>query len=437
MKAHHLCASMALAVGLFGQATVVNADVRYLDIVTNDLIYNTADEKIYASIPSTASENGNSIVTIDPITGAIGSPIYVGSEPDQLALSDDGEYLYIDLSGSASVLPLHIPTQTTQTPIVLGDDPRYGPLYAQDIEVQPGSPETIAVSLKRLAVSPKHGGVAVYSQGVKLPEMTKDHTGSNVIEFGFDPNILYGYNNETSEFGFRTMDVTASGASISGINDTEISGYKVNIEFHDGIMYSTSGDAIDPATGSAVGTFSNVAFADAVAVDSGRNKVYFLDNGQIQTYNKSTFILENTSFYGGSITDDLVLWGTTGLAYRTQDQVVLISDEITTATAVYPKSGKFLKTQAFDLGIVVSAPSKITGFSASIGSVNLKRILRNCVFGKNDLEQKTIRCPNVGTRIANTLGNGPHVLDVKVDLEDSNQLESSVTWEFIPTTEFN
>ena len=44
--------------------------------------------------------------------------------------------------------------------------------------------------------------------------MTAIHTGSNVIAFGATAGRLYGYNNETSEFGFRRMDVTASGVTV-------------------------------------------------------------------------------------------------------------------------------------------------------------------------------------------------------------------------------
>ncbi|WP_415895694.1 YncE family protein [Neptuniibacter sp. PT34_22] len=428
--------SYAILAGIATQASISNADeVRQIDLVTNDLIYNPVDEKIYASIPGSQGANGNSIVTIDPVTGAIGSFVYVGSEPNELALSDNGEYLYIDLSGSASVVPYHIPTMTAQAPIVLGDDQFFGPLYAEDIEVQPGNPNVIAVSLKRLGVSPKHGGVAIFENGVKLPNATPNHSGSNVIEFGFDPNVLYGYNNESTGYGFRTMEIDETGVSILDSIKTAISGFNVDIEFEDGVVYSTSGDAIDPVTGNPLGSFANVNFADAIAVDSVRDKVYFLDNGEIQTFSKKTYIFEKAEFYGGTNTDNLVLWGESGLAYSTADQVILVSEETPTKLSLHPSSGKFISTQNFDFAAVVTGPNQVIDFSASVGNVDITNVLSNCILGGNELQQKTLRCAGFGNRLVQELGNGPHAVDMVIGLDNATKMEASVTWEFINTTE--
>ncbi len=96
--------------------------------------------------------------------------------------------------------------------------------------MQPGSSGTIAVSLKRSGVSPRHGGVAIFDEGVKRPLSTQDHTGSNRIEFSDDPSVLYGYNNETSEFGFREILVDTDGATETQVYRSFIAGYGVDIE---------------------------------------------------------------------------------------------------------------------------------------------------------------------------------------------------------------
>ncbi len=80
---------------------------------TNDIVFNPFTRKLYASLPSTATQvTGNSIVSIDPLTGALGSPIFVGSEPTPISISDDGQYLYAVLSGSNSVRRLNLTTLT-------------------------------------------------------------------------------------------------------------------------------------------------------------------------------------------------------------------------------------------------------------------------------------------------------------------------------------
>src|SRR5688572_30652369 len=76
---------------------------RSLSLPTNDLVYDPHSGRLYASIPGSAGADGNSVVPIDPATGAVGTPIPVGSEPGKLALSDDGRYLYVGLNGENAV----------------------------------------------------------------------------------------------------------------------------------------------------------------------------------------------------------------------------------------------------------------------------------------------------------------------------------------------
>ena len=66
-----------------------------IPLPTNDMVVDPFRGVIYASVPGRADGFGNSIVAIDPETNALGAPLYVGSEPGKLALSDDGRYLCV------------------------------------------------------------------------------------------------------------------------------------------------------------------------------------------------------------------------------------------------------------------------------------------------------------------------------------------------------
>ena len=72
------------------QAQTVPANLRTISVVTNDIIYDPISQKIYASVPSSAGINGNSITVIDPMMGTVGPTFFVGSEPNKLAISYDG-----------------------------------------------------------------------------------------------------------------------------------------------------------------------------------------------------------------------------------------------------------------------------------------------------------------------------------------------------------
>src|SRR5438309_319544 len=143
-----------LAVLLLG-STTASADIRQLSLPANDLVYDPGTHGIYATVPSSGGAIGNSVTAIDPETGQIGPSVFIGSEPGRLALSDDGQYLYVGLNGAAAVRRFDLTSQTAGPQFSLGLSPITGPLLPGEIAVAPGHPETIAVALG-------NGGVAIY-----------------------------------------------------------------------------------------------------------------------------------------------------------------------------------------------------------------------------------------------------------------------------------
>lgn len=296
----------------------------YLNLATKDLAYDPFGKKMYASVPSAAGANGNSIATIDPLVGTVESAVSIGSEPGKLAISDDGQFLYVSLDGAAAVRRFIISSQTPDIQFSLGSDLFFGPYYVEDMEVAPGSPRTIAVSRKNLGISPRHAGVAIYDDGVQRPTETARHTGSNVIAFSASASMLYGYNNETTEFGFRRMVVDASGVTIIDITTNLISGFSSDIEFDNGRVYASTGAVVDPDTRTLLGTFSVSGYA-LVRPDSSVGRVFFLTqpgyNGpyQLVAFDPNTFALIGSQEIPGvsGTASSLVRWGTDGLAFRT------------------------------------------------------------------------------------------------------------------------
>jgi hypothetical protein len=303
--------------------------IRELDLATNDLEYDPVSGRIIASLPSRVGSDGNSIVAIDPLTGRISESIFVGSEPGDLDLSDDSTTLYIGLDGSAAVRRFDMVTLQNDIVFPLGEDEFFGPFFPEDIEVPPGFPEALAVSRMNDCCSPRHEGVALYVDGEKRPDETPGHTGSNVIEFSDSPTILYGYNNETTEFGFRTMLVDASGVETIDVAESLITGFGVDIEydsFNDWI-YATSGRVIDPVQTIIVGT---IGASGPVEPDAENGLVFYVAGSEVQAFDATTFVpLGSLDIPGMSGSPaSLIRWGDRGLAFRTTgDQVFLLSAE--------------------------------------------------------------------------------------------------------------
>ena len=427
---------------LFLSAPALAQEITSIPLQTRDLAYDPVSRKIYGSVPGAAGPDGNSVVILDPFTQAVGPFVPIGSEPGDLARSDDGQYLYVGLNGSAAVRRFIIATRTAELQFSLGTG-TFGPNGPEDIAVQPGNPNVVAVSLRRPGVSPRHGGVAIFDNGVRRPTVTPEHTGSNVIEWSAVPGTLYGFNNETTEFGFRRMLVNASGVQTVNTFSTAIVGFNVDIAFHQGVVYATNGAAIDPETGASLGSYPGVFFASAVAADALQDRVYFLSNNEIQVYRLSNFTFLETITVPGVVgtSRSLIRWGGSGLAFRTDSQVFLISEEPVRQMAVAPRAGDVLVTQAFDVALTITAPgTTVTGIaSGSVDGVDITALLRGSavpgLVDAGELTLATLRFPSLGAKIGERFGAGAHTLAVAVDLADGLTIPSEITWNFVDVIE--
>ena len=97
-------ANVTVQSGTFVSAVLPFSIFHSVALDANDIVFDPFTRKLYASVPSTATQvAGNSIVAIDPVSGALGSPIPIGTEPTRMSISDDGQYLYTVLSGTNEV----------------------------------------------------------------------------------------------------------------------------------------------------------------------------------------------------------------------------------------------------------------------------------------------------------------------------------------------
>ena len=308
--------------------------VNTLNLTTNDLVYDSVTNKIYASIPSANGSNGNSIGVINPNTYLLENTIFIGSEPTILAISDNGQYIYSGFSGSSTVRRFDVASQTAGLQFSLGSDSSTGSYYAEDIEVMPSQPTTIAISRKNNGFSPRHEGVVIYDNNVMRPTTTPDHTGSNRIEFT-SQNSLIGYNNETTEFGIRRLSVNSSGVSNVSVTQNVLSNFYLDFIYKDNYMYSFDGKVVDVTTAPfVIGQFSNAT--GPVVYDSYYNRVCFASydfsgNITFKRFNPNTFLLYDSlpiSQAFGSV-KNIITCGNGCYAFNTTDNKVIIIKDST------------------------------------------------------------------------------------------------------------
>lgn len=253
------------------------------------LVYDAQREVYYASVASSDPTRGNHIATIDRRGNITATTAPVGSSPGALALSKDGSRLYVALDGSSEVLQFAMPGFTRLASVALPADSSFGPMVAEQLTVSPVDANTFAVSLARPPnVSPRHGGVALVKNMVILPTRTSDHTGANRIAFEATGTWLQGFNNETTEFGARTIQPQADGLRETLVMALPAANFDWDIDSF-GTLVMVGNRALSVGTLAPRGTVAGASF-HCVGVASGTKVACFsVDYGKLVVANTTNF----------------------------------------------------------------------------------------------------------------------------------------------------
>src|SRR6185369_16332700 len=289
--------------------------IRRINLATNDLVYSASAGRIYASVPSSAGGSGNSLKAIDPTTGLVTSTTFAGSEPNKLAVSDDGQSLYVSLEGSFSIRRFDTSTNTPGIQFAVGQDSFSNRFNVNDFAVAPGNPNVLAVARTSEA------GVAIFDNGVR-----RTNTGSNstdFLAFSANPSKLYS----TSFNGLSTMTIDATG--VSGSSTVPLA-FNARIKFSGGKVFTSAGQVIDPDSNTLLGTFFR-ANTQTFVPDAAAGRAYYLTSGPgssftIRAFDINTFLLLGTLVIDGvnGIPTSLLRWGPNGLAFRTNNNQLFI-----------------------------------------------------------------------------------------------------------------
>ena len=299
-------------------------NVTRLSITTNDIIYDPQDQMIYATRPSIVGSEGNSITRINPLNGQVGASVYVGSEPNKLALSDNGQTLYVALDGAYAIRRYETSTQTPGIQFSIGRGQSVNAndesFVASDIAVAPGNPDVLAVAHNNPSVSGT--GVAIFNNGVRLPQ-TGFGVASSYLAFSSSAAILYGGGYNQS---LRTLMVNENGITDITGNGTPFAVRK--LKYENNLIFTSTGQIINAATRTILGTCQGVN-TDAFVSDTTTGRVLYAVKDSsgagvtIKAFDINTFIQIGSLAIpnvGNDLTiTSLVRYGTNGLAMRTSN----------------------------------------------------------------------------------------------------------------------
>ena len=361
----------------------------------NHMLYNPYDRLLYASVNSAATQvTGNSIVTIDPLTGTIGKVVPVGSQPTFMGLSDNGQALYTLLSGTNNVAlyrPLSQSVAFSFAPLPPAQTVAIG--SPRGIAVMPGTETTIAYD------TGDWGGVGIFDidtnaqSGTLRGHLSGPYTGSGVSFL--DATDLYTFDTDSTGASLNHFVVSASG--LSGINsfspyESTLFGFgefstPPSFKLKQGLAFANAGGVANPVTNPAtqIGIYQpassyygvaplvepdpslgDVFFFGAAANGSDGNgttpaglfrydQFSFLPTGFLPLENLSTGTNQNTAI-------DLVRFATDGLAL------------LTSAGQIYLVRGPFVTPQLLQQNPVPTL-SSLSVSSAAHGGGNLSLVV--------------------------------------------------------------
>jgi trimeric autotransporter adhesin len=333
--------------GLAGSTSNAQLFTIYLGMVSNDIIYRPNDGYVYASIPGSAgSKLGNTIAAIDPITGVVVKTLAVGSEPNRLALSSDGKYVYVGLDAAGGFRRVDLdsgamsPLYFIKTYFGLGF-----PAFA--MAVMPGHPETVAIY-------DSEGTLALYDNGVERPDTTYDFNTSQQIGGypAFDPTGTSIYTATT--YGVYKLEIGVQGL-VSYIELSPLKNQAFGLQYDAGKLYVSDGEIFDAATGHAVAELHNSSeshLVGPVISDHTVGKVFafpfnssFEATDPIDSFDEKSFHLSGSLAVGGLDTSsgpfnpaDLIRWGENGLAFRTGTQIYFLRGPFVRDLSLAPAS---------------------------------------------------------------------------------------------------
>ncbi len=362
-------ASALLAV-LFASGDAVGATYNTINLQTNDLTYSSVSGMLYVSVPDASATNPDSLTPINPGTGALGAPISIGFNPQNVVISSDGTTIYTVFGANRGIQPFSVPSQSLGTAFFLTGGPQ-----VRQIRAIPGQANSVLIAAGMPGFSPPATGTGVWQNGTLLPDMVGSGLGTGgpdiVAVDLLDATKAYGYENSTTAFTNHVMSISnkgidgANGPNLQGV----LTGFNVGrIDLLGNHLFDDRGEVFTLSPAVQVGAFQG---GSNYVIDPAGNKLFSITtSGSTQTihaYSLSTFQqLETDTITGVSgNTSSLIRFGTDGLAFRTSDNQVIISHSGIVPPTVLGDLNRDGQLTAADVPAMISALTNLNAYKTA------------------------------------------------------------------------
>jgi len=290
---------------------------------------------IYAAIRQSAIAGANTVVPIDPQTGAKGTAIAVASDPRLMAASSDGAYLYVVAQQDQKLQRINLSTKKVDRTFSFPPSPNCpgcGPQTPSDLKAVPGSPQEVVLALTDVIGLYNDSGLVNYVPTSSIafsPQFSS-------FDFAGSPAKIYSLP-FTGTF-FNTFSIDATGLHFTPASNNTGNGTTGAEVVSDGkLLYTSAGEIWNPVTKSQIATFPVTTFNKTsypnlfnLLVDMPSNHIFVIGDQFYQnsssivlsaygrTSHKLTGALAFPSLFG-PFANNLTRWGTNGFAFLSQD----------------------------------------------------------------------------------------------------------------------
>lgn len=361
---------------------------------------------LYVSVPASATANPNTVVPIDPETGATQAPIPVGNDPRALAVSDDGSFLFVAVQGEQLIKRINLSTgQIDRTFAYPPSSLLLSRPFSATMRTVPGSPKSLLVYF---ADSNLFGGVMeLFNDGGlvnSVPDLTQFTIGVDVSGFAFtDASTAYSLPFTLASPFFNVFTIDATGLHFTPVTGTNVGGNSTTglSLISDGtLLYTKAGQVWDPIAKTQVGSFPVNAInptsfpnLEDMVMETAAGQFFMVanqisnatDGVALTAYDVKLLTATGTLSFtelGDPGPQNLVRWGSTGFGFITRnatftgEDLILFRSSLSknpTAPAV-AVTGSIAGFGSLDVG-VTSAAQSLTLTNSGSAPLNIRSVI--------------------------------------------------------------
>jgi len=356
-------------------------------------VYDAKSGHIYASVNTVSTNYANQVIVIDPASAKVLSSWSVGNGPNQLVISDDGQFLYVGLDGDKKVAQVALPSGTVNFAAGLGNEPAsQTPMIAKALAVLPGQPHSWAVTLCVTGQVPCGNGVAIFDDETERPTIAAGIEPDVLVFVGRDATTMYGTTFRQSPPSFYKFAIAPTGISLSQ-TATDYSGASPGGETLDSdgtSIYVSNGQVIDPSTLDVKnGGFAVWLSGSSIRVDVPSSRVYFSGQSSGEPFPSATssvraFDLGSQQLVASLGTQEylnagpeMYRWGTNGLEVGASGAMLFFQTSLTSKTApseqffVSAVTPMVIPVGSTDQTVTISGGGFSTGDTVNVNGVQL------------------------------------------------------------------